>query len=88
MTTYYVYCITGNTTRYNRVAFSTDYEMSPSQKSDMETDLGITVDEPLTIEIPDVNDIGSIEFDENGDLVLISVAEADARNEAGLPEPE
>ncbi len=75
MTTYYVYCITGNTTRYSRVAFSTDYEMSPSQKSDMETDLGITVEEHLTIELPNVNAIDIIEFDDKEDLVVISVAE-------------
>ena len=42
----------------------------------------------MTIEITDPNDIGSIEFDENGDLVVIDVAVATARNEAGLPEPE
>ena len=88
MATYYVYCKTGNTTRYSRVAWATDYEMSPDQKAEMETDMGVTVDDPMTIEIADPNDIGSIEFDENGDLVLIDQATATARNDAGLPEPE
>ena len=88
MATYYVYCITGNTTRYSRVAFSTDYEMSPDQKSNMETEMGLTLDDALTIEVTDPSNIGSIEFDENGDLVVIDVATADARNAAGLPEPE
>ena len=88
MTTYYVYCKTGNTTRYSRVAFSTDYEMSPDQVAEMETNMDVTVDDPMTIEIADANDIGSIEFDENGDLVVINIATATARNEAGLPEPE
>ena len=88
MADYWVYCKTGNTTRYDRIAFNMGHEMTPDQKANMEATTGLTLDEPLFFQVADDFDLASIEFDADGNLYAVSVTEAAERDANGTPEPE
>ena len=88
MADFWVYCKTGNTTRYDRVAFQTGHELTPDQKATVEADTGLTLDEPIFFQVADDFDLASIEFVADGNLYAVSAAEAAERDANGTPEPE